>query len=56
MIIVEVNKESYARLTRRFAGMLFHRIDEEGRFLIKPLKSAENDVLEHRISSYSPVD
>lgn len=41
MKIFEVTPDMYRVITHRFAGMVFHRIDSNGRHLIKPLRRLE---------------
>lgn len=40
----EMNLTNYHALRMRFAGLVFHRIDETGRYLMKPLKCVEHAV------------
>lgn len=37
----EVSNEVYNLIRLRFAGLVFHRVDESGKFFVKPLKCIE---------------
>lgn len=41
MNIFQVDRESYYTLIMKYRGLLFHQVDADKRYLIKPFKSIE---------------
>lgn len=49
MTIFKVTEIGYYRLIRKLSASVFHRIDAEGNYLIKCLKSVESEVKKYSV-------